>query len=200
MNCESAIKTLGMAVLLGLLLGCSAEQRALSLAKTRAEVQEGVDEYVNQLVRPGEPHAVLSTQPRPMDAVVRYSAYLLLKFDGKRVARPVGVTWNTARPLPRQLAFSELKVPVGPHDLYVSGGGVRSYFTEFSKVNFEAGKRYVISEEVAPDETLTVHISEYEPDRRFLPSEQDYYVIGKRISDAVELGSSYVVDMKAARP
>jgi hypothetical protein len=84
--------------------------------------------------------------------------------------------------------------------LTINGGAVRAYFTKFSNVKFEAGKRYVIVEEVAPDETITVHVSEYRQDKRFAPVDKEYYVIGKRISDAVERGGSTVVNLQGSKP
>jgi hypothetical protein len=182
-----------------ILIGCSTEQKAAMAAQNRADVEAAVSAYDNQLVQPGEPHAVLSAQPRPIDDVAVFSPYQLLVIDGKKLER-TPYSFTRARPLPRDLAFSELKVPVGTHDLTINGGAVRAYFTKFSNVKFEAGKRYVIVEEVAPDETITVHVSEYRQDKRFAPVDKEYYVIGKRISDAVERGGSTVVNFQGSKP
>jgi hypothetical protein len=182
-----------------ILIGCSTEQKAAMAAQNRADVEAAVSAYDNQLVQPGEPYAVLSAQPRPIDDVAVFSPYQLLVIDGKKLER-TPYSFTRARPLPRDLAFSELKVPVGTHDLTINGGAVRAYFTKFSNVKFEAGKRYVIVEEVAPDETITVHVSEYRQDKRFAPIDKEYYVIGKRISDAVERGGSTVVNFQGSKP
>jgi hypothetical protein len=182
-----------------ILIGCSTEQKAAMAAQNRADVEAAVSAYDNQLVQPGEPYAVLSAQPRPIDDVAVFSPYQLLVIDGKKLER-TPYSFTRARPLPRDLAFSELKVPVGTHDLTINGGAVRAYFTKFSNVKFEAGKRYVIVEEVAPDETITVHVSEYRQDKRFAPVDKEYYVIGKRISDAVERGGSTVVNLQGSKP
>jgi hypothetical protein len=182
-----------------ILIGCSTEQKAAMAAQNRADVEAAVSAYDNQLVQSGEPYAVLSAQPRPIDDVAVFSPYQLLVIDGKKLER-TPYSFTRARPLPRDLAFSELKVPVGTHDLTINGGAIRAYFTKFSNVKFEAGKRYVIVEEVAPDETITVHVSEYRQDKRFAPFDKEYYVIGKRISDAVERGGSTVVNLQGPKP
>lgn len=182
-----------------ILVGCSTEQKAAMAAQNRADVEAAVSAYDNQLVQPGEPYAVLSAQPRPIDDVAVFSPYRLLVIDGKKLEQ-TPYSFTRARPLPRDLAFSELKVPVGTHDLTINGGAIRAYFTKFSSVKFEADKRYVIVEEVAPDETITVHVSEYRQDKRFVPIDKEYYVIGKRISDAVERGGSTVVNLRGPKP
>ncbi len=182
-----------------ILIGCSTEQKAVMAAQNRADIEAAVSAYDNQLVRSGEPYAVLSAQPRPIDDVAVFSPYQLLVIDGKKLER-TPYSFTRARPLPRDLAFSELKVPAGTHDLTINGGAIRAYFTKFSNVKFEAGKRYVIVEEVAPDETITVHVSEYRQDKRFAPIDKEYYVIGKRISDAVERGGSTVVNLQGPKP
>lgn len=181
------------------LIGCSTEQKAAMAAQNRADVEAAVSAYDNQLVQSGEPYALLSAQPRPIDDVAVFSPYQLQTIDGKKLER-TPYSFTRARPLPRDLAFSELKVPVGTHDLTINGGAMRAYFTKFSNVKFEAGKRYVIVEEVALDETITVHISEYRQDKRFAPIDKEYYVIGKRISDVVERGGSTVVNLQRSKP
>jgi len=194
-----ALFKLGALALIVMLAGCSAEQKAQMVAQSRAEVAAAVDRYDNQLVQPGDPHAVLSAQPRPIDDVARYSPYRLSEIDGKQLEAAT-YSFTQAMPLARDLAFSELKVPAGVHDLSIRGGAVRNYVTKFSKVEFEAGKRYAIVEELAPDETVTVHISEYRIDKRFAPIDKEYYVVGKRISDAVERGGDTVIDIQGTRP
>jgi hypothetical protein len=192
--CKLALMA-GMAIL----AGCSAEQKAVAAAQHKAEIEAAVSAYDNQLVQPGEPYAVLSAQPRPIDDVAVFSPYRLLTINGKKL-EGTPYSFTRARPLPRDLAFSELKVPAGTHDLTINGGAVRAYFTKFSNVKFEVGKRYAIVEELAPDETITVHISEYRQDKRFAPSDKEYYVIGKRISDAVERGSATVMNLQGPKP
>lgn len=181
------------------LLGCSAQQKSAMAAQNRADVEAAVFAYDNQLVQPGEPYAVLSAQPRPIDDVAVFSPYRLLTINGKKL-EGTSYSFTRARPLPRDLAFSELKIPVGSHDLTIAGGAIRAYFTKFSNVKFETGKRYAIVEQLAPDETITVHISEYRQDKRFAPIDKEYYVIGQRISDAVERGGSTVVDLDGHKP
>ncbi|MBO9652276.1 MAG: hypothetical protein J7605_27530 [Variovorax sp.] len=168
-------------------------------AQNRADVEAAVSAFDNQLVAPGEPYAVLSAQPRPIDEVARYSPYRLSKIDGKELERP-GYSLTRAMPLVHDLAFSELKVPPGVHDLTIAGGAIRHYATSISKVSLEAGKRYAIVEQMAPDGTVVVHISEYRQDKRFAPMDKEYYLIGKRVSDAVERGGSEVVDLGGATP
>lgn len=189
----------GLLACIAILAGCSAEQKAAQAAQYRADIEEAVSVYDNQLVQPGEPYAVLSAQPRPIDDVAVFSPYGLLTINGKKLEL-TPYSFTRARPLPRDLSFSELKVPAGTHDLTINGGAVRAYFTKFSKVTFEAGKRYVIVEQLAPDETIAVHISEYRQDKRFLPIDKDYYIVGRRISDAVERGSAVVVNLEGLKP
>ena len=181
------------------MLGCSAEQKAIMAAQHRADVEAAVNVYDNQLVQAGEPYAVLSAQPRPIDDVAVFSPYRLLTINGRKLEQPP-YSLTRARPLPRDLAFSELKVPAGVHELTIAGGAVRAYFTKLSKVKFEAGRRYAIVEQPAPDGTITVHISEYRQDKRFAPIDKEYYIIGQRISDAVERGGSTVIDLHGLEP
>ena len=179
------------------LVGCTAEHQARVATQNRADVKEAVDAYDDQHVRPGEPHAVLSAQPRRIDEVAVFSPYRLAKLNGKDLERPA-YSFTKARPLPRDLAFSELKIPPGLHDLTIASGAVRHYVTTVSQVRFEAGKRYAIVEGPGPDGEVAIHIAEYRQDKRFAPGEKEYYLIGKRISDAVERGGSTVlIDLEA---
>lgn len=197
-----AISTLykfGLTVCALALLGCSTEQKAAMAAQNSADVEAAVSAYDDQLVRQGQAHAVLSSQPRPIDEVARYSPYLLSKINGRELERPA-YSLTSAMPLARDLAFSKLKVPPGVHNLTIAGGAVRRYSTEISRVPFEAGKRYAIVEQATSDGTVAVYISEYRQDKRFAPIDKEYYVIGKRVSDAVERGGSDVVDLQDGKP
>lgn len=189
---------IGLIALTAALVGCSTEQRAVQAAQQRAEVAAIVNAYDNQLVQPGEPYALLSGQPRPIDDAAVYSPYRLQDINGKALDSPTYSFWH-ARPLPRDLAFSELRIPVGTHDLTIVGGAVRKYRTRFTNVKFEAGKRYAIADELGPEGTL-VYIAEYRQDKRFAPIDKDYYVIGKRVSDAVKRGGSTVMNTQPSKP
>lgn len=189
---------IGLIALTAALVGCSTEQQFVRAAQQRADVAAIVNAYDSQLVQPGEPYASLSGQPRPIDDAAVYSPYRLHEINGKALDSPTYSFWH-ARPLPRDLAFSELRIPVGTHDLTIVGGAVRRYRTTFTNVKFEAGKRYAIVDKLGPEGTL-VYIAEYRQDKRFAPIDKDYYVIGKRVSDAVKRGGSTVTNMQASKP
>lgn len=198
MSYLSICKIFGSTALAMLLFGCTMEHKVMVYAQSQAEIKTAVEKYENQLVLAGKAHAILSAQPRPIDESAIWSPYRLSEIDGKKIISDFS-NFMEAKPLPRDFAFSELKIPPGQHDLVIIGGAIRAYRTSFSKVTFNDGKRYAIVEELSPDETITVHISEYRQDRRFAPIDKEYYVIGKRVSDAVERGSSTVVSMEQVK-
>lgn len=172
------------------LQACSNTQQ---LVQRQTDVAEAVVAYENQLVKSPQPYAIISAQPRPVDLVLVRSPYVIQSLDGTKLAT-ADYSFVKARPLPRDLAFSLLKVPVGYHDLVIYGGYSRSKRTTFRNVLFEAKKKYVIVEKKTQDETVMVSLAEYEEDRRFLRNEAEFYLIEKAITPWVELGSQVIAE------
>ncbi len=174
------------------LLALNACSNTEQFKERQAEVAQAVDVYENQLVKPMQSHAVISGQPRPVDLQLVRSPYRIQSVDGQTLALPE-YSFSRARPLPRDLGFSFLKVPLGRHDLVIAGGYGRAKLTTFKNVNFEATQRYVIAEEKTQDEIINIYIAEYKEDTRFTPHEAEFYVVGKPITPLVELGSQVTV-------
>ena len=170
------------------LQACSNTQQ---LVQRRTDVAEAVVVYENQLIKTPQPYAIISAQPRSVDLVLVRSPYVIQSIDGTTLAT-ADYSFVKARPLPRDLAFSLLKIPVGYHDLVIYGGYSRSKRTTFKNVLFEAKQKYVIVEKKTQDETVMVAIAEYEDDRRFSRNEAEFYLIGKAITPWMELGSQVI--------
>lgn len=155
----------------------------------RTDIAEAVTKYSDQLVATSQPHAFISGQPRAVDPQLVRSPYTVQSINGRNLAWPE-YSFVKARPLPRDLAFSALKVPVGNHDIVVHGGYSRSKQTSFKNVKFVDKARYVIVEGKTKDNDIEIFIAEYKPDIRFLPSEPEFYLVGNPITPRVRLGAT----------
>jgi hypothetical protein len=178
-------KRLAIAIALLCLQACSTQGTA---HKRLDDVTTSVLAYANQLVSPGDEFAVLSAMPRPIDDVLRRSPYLVESVDGKKLAYP-GFTLTEARPLPRDMAFVGVKLPLGVHDIVIMGGNMRSKSTTFKEVAIEPSKRYLIVDSVGEDGNTYVHIAECALDTRFSIYEKDRYVPAKQVTQKTLWGA-----------
>ncbi len=112
---RSSERRMAIAACVVVLVGCaSTEQKMADRSLRKAEVNDAVRIYDGQLVKEGEPHALLSAQPRPIDKVAAFSPYTLRSIDGRVLDRP-SYPFIKEAPLARDLAFSELRIPPGKH-------------------------------------------------------------------------------------
>lgn len=161
--------------------------KTAQLKQDQENVKAAVYVYENQLIKNEQPYAVISGQPRSVDMVLVRSPYVIQSIDGNKLARPE-YSFDKARPLPRDLAFSALKIPAGRHDIVVYGGYSNSKATTFKDVNLKAGGKYVVVESKTNDKSVKIFIAEYTEDPIFTRDEAEFYIVGKAVTPIADLG------------
>lgn len=183
------------------LAGCTSltkegrEKSRLSYEKWLGEIYAA---YIDQFSITDTDYATLRGYPYPGYDTLKTGGYAPIKVNDKAVTTLFG--FKDKHPYPANWMETPhygyyfpdqsdlpLKIKSGAYGIEIWGGAYSPKRTTFKRVEISKGKNYIIYPTKKIDTTY-LSINEYITDKRFTPSEKEYYIVGKAVSDLVPYG------------